>query len=436
MKRREFLNTVSASAALAGVSGGTLLAGVRPATANAAGRTAIELAPDIASDLEFDRAEYERRYTGIRRAMGKRGIDVLLITGNREWREGELSNLRYIGAPIDWEQTFVIFPRQGVPSLLFKSGAMAPPFFMYKTVMEFEPVHSPVRAGTRNAADHAPAIASALKKMGLGRGTIGLVSPRLVPAEMLLEMQKAMPRADYVDAERLMLELRYVKSEQEMKFLRRSAYIADRGVAAMIEAAEVGASDWDLFFAMDKACTEAGAPPGGMQLLSTGPWQGRMSLPLFDTRTARRLEPGDVVVPEVTSNYKGYFTQLTVPVVFGEPSPAFRRDAELCGKVYEYMLPRFRPGATVARLDEEGAAYTEEISGGRVGAKFAFQAGEHETSFWHDNIAIAPSMLAYNQPFFYNKKGGPPWHVLGNAVVSTRDSPAVLHQSPMSPVYK
>ncbi|MGI9322870.1 MAG: M24 family metallopeptidase, partial [Pseudomonadales bacterium] len=390
IKRREFINGLAVSAAAVGASGSLVSGGEAQAAAMPAGKSKAPssgMASNL-TDLTFSKAEYENRYAAIRRAMDAQGIDVLLITGNREWREGELSNLRYVGAPIDWEPGFVIFPRRGMPKLLFKSDAMAPPFFMYKTVMEFEPVKSPVRQGTRNAADHGPAIAQTLKKMGMAKKTIGLVTPRLVPAEVLTDMQKAMPNADYVDAERLMLELRYVKSEQEINFLRRSAFIADKGIEAMIATAQVGATDWDLYFAMDKACTEAGAPPGGMQILSSGPWRKKRSVPLFDTRTARTLQPGDVIVPEVTSSYQGYFTQLTVPVVLGEPDKLFKEDLALCEKVYDLVFDSFTAGATVKQIDDEGARYTEQLTGGKLSTKFAYQAGEHETSFWHDNITV------------------------------------------------
>ena len=132
----------------------------------------------------------------------------------------------------------------------------------------------------------------------------------------------------------------------------------------MIAAAQAGNTDWDLFFAMDRGCTEAGAPPGGQQLLSTGPWRGRRSNVFFDGRTARTLRPGDVIVPEVTSNYKGYFTQLTVPVVLGEPSEQFLADLALCDAVYAHMLAKYRPGATVKGLDDQCAQFAKQASEG------------------------------------------------------------------------
>ena len=434
MERRHFIKTLAVGTAAASAVSATAVQAAAPASASAqAPASAAELDADIAGDLLFSRAEYDRRHRSIRAAMEQQGIDCLVVGGNREWREGELGNLRYVGVDIDWEPTYVILPKQGTPIVPSKQGGMTPPFVSRGTV-EFEYIKSSVRPGTRNANDHAPAIARQLKKMGLAKGRIGLVSPRVLPAEVLLAMQRELPGASFVDAERLFLELRYRKSDEELKFLRRSAYCADKGIEAMIAAAQVGNTDWDLFFAMDRGSTEAGAPPGGQQLLNTGPWRGRRSNVFFDGRTARTLRPGDVIIPEVTSNYKGYFTQLTVPVVLGEPSEQFLADLALCDAVYTHLLARYRPGATVKGLDDECAEFTQQASDGAVTTLFGFQAGEHETTFWHDNITLAPGMLAYNQPFFI-APGGPPWHVYGDAMICTEGEPLKLHQTPMQAVY-
>ena len=434
MERRHFIKTLAAGAAAASAVSATGAQAAAPASASAqAPASAAKLDADIAEDLLFSQAEYDRRYRNIRAGMERLGIDCLVVSGNREWREGELGNLRYVGVDIDWEPTYVILPKQGTPIVPSKHGGMTPPF-VSRGAVQFEYIKSSVRPDTRNANDHGPAIARQLKKMGLAKGKIGLVSPRVLPAEVLLAMQQELPNASFVDAERLFLELRYLKSDEEVKFLRRSAYCADKGIEAMIAAAQVGNTDWDLFFAMDRACAEAGAPPGGQQLLSTGPWRGHRSNVFFDGRTARTLWPGDVIVPEVTSNYKGYFTQLTVPVVLGEPTEQFLADLALCDAVYAHLLAKYRPGATVKGLDDQCAEFTKQASDGAVTTLFGFQAGEHETTFWHDNITLAPSMLAYNQPFFI-APGGPPWHVYGDAMLCTEGEPLKLHQTPMRVVY-
>ena len=430
MERRHFIKTL-ATASTAGIAATAV--GTNASPVKAEKTSAIKLASDIAGDLQFSKAEFERRYANIRAHMAEQNIDCLVIGGNRDWREGELSNLRYVGVDIDWEPTFVIFPLEGTPIVPTKSGSMAPPLVSRGT-MEFEYIKSPVRDGTRNANNHAPTIARHLKSMGLSKGRIGLVSPRVLPAELLLEMQKETPNAEYLDAERIFLDLRTTRSEEENRFVRRSAYCADKGIEALIEAAQVGNTDWDLLFAMDKGCTEAGAPPGGLQLLSSGPWRGKRSFPLFFPNTARTLEPGDVIIPEVTSNYKGYYTQVTVPIVLGEPSKQFVADFELCEKVHTHMEPRFRAGTSVKELDDHCANFTKEAYGGRASTLFGFQVGEHEISFWHDNTTLKPGVIGYNQPFFI-APGGPPWHVYGDALICTDDEPLKLHQTPMRGVY-
>ncbi|GGZ79138.1 hypothetical protein GCM10011274_41530 [Paraglaciecola chathamensis] len=389
-------------------------------------------------ELTFSKAEFERRYSAIRKEMRRQGIDCLLVTGTRGWAEGELGHLRYIGAEIYWEQSFCILPLNGQPIIPKKSpklGAMAPAFPTDKAQVDFEFVPCGVKDDTRNAAAYAPTVAQILKKLGLSKGKIGLVSPRLIPAEMLLEIQNVLPQAEYVDAEHLILNLRYAKSQEEIAFIQRSAQIADAGILGLIEAAQIGATNQDLYFAMEEATVKAGMPNGGMHLVSSGPWKGRRVEFLFEPNNPRKLQQGDVLIPEVTSNYKGYFTQLTKPIVMGEPDPKFFEDLAMCDKVYSHILSEFKPGQRVADIDKECARYTEQLTNGKYTTAFGFQAGEQETTFWHDNILLQDNMLGYNQPFFLPKKGGAPFHVYGNAVMTTNGSPMQLHQTKMKPTF-
>ena len=91
MERRRFIKTLAAGTAAASA---LTTAGARAADPAAAKAPALSLGADIAGDLVFSQAEYHRRYRNIRAGMERQGIDCLVIGGNREWREGELGNLR------------------------------------------------------------------------------------------------------------------------------------------------------------------------------------------------------------------------------------------------------------------------------------------------------------------------------------------------------
>jgi len=144
----------------------------------------------------------------------------------------------------------------------------------------------------------------------------------------------------------------------------------------------------------------------------------------------RILQSGDVLIPEIGSNYRGYFTQLTIPVALGDPGSEFYAAFELNREIYERMITQFRPGKIVSELDSYCAEYCLDISDGEFTTLFAVQCGEHERAFVHDDFTLGPGMLGYIQPYFIKANGeGGPFHVLGDAVVCTEDEPLRLHQS-------
>jgi Xaa-Pro aminopeptidase len=249
-----------------------------------------------------------------------------------------------------------------------------------------------------------------------------------------MAVSKELPQVKFVDGQMLMLNMRWYKSDEEIRFMRRSGYIADKGNEAMINAASIGVNDLDIWYEIDKACARAGAPQGGFHIYGSGPWRGKRSNLFSAPGSERNLQAGDVLAPEIGSEYKGYYTQLTVPVSLGTPTDEFYRDLEVCRKVYDHMMTQFRPGKTTKGLDEYGAEYTKDLTDGEVTLVFAFQCGEIERAFYLDDYEIRVGATGYNQPLFVRTDGGPIWHVFGNAVVCTDGDPIRLHQSPMDVV--
>ena len=408
--------------------------------------TSVSMPSGAGGDLTFSKAEYDRRYTGIRKAMEAQDIDALVVIGTREWAGGDMSNIHYFGAPAHVaELSMVVVPREGKPVSPYANFGFAtmppmppgkrPPWIKSPSAVEFEFVQIPVREQSVNSPDYARGVVQILKKGGYSKGKIGFVSMKNMPADIYAAVSEALPEVAVVDAQDILLDMRVYKSEEEIRFMQRSGYIADKGLEAMIDTAGVGVSDYDVFYAIDQACAEAGAPVGGFQLYGSGPWNGppgSTSNLMLTPESARTIQPGDMLIPEVASNYKNYFTQLTVPASIGEPPADFLKVYGMCQKVHAEIRKAFKPGVSVLELDAHAAAFTEDLSDGEYTTLFGIQAGEHEYSLWHIDYELKPGAMGYNQPFFMPlKRPGGPFHVFGDAMVMTESEPLILHQSKM-----
>lgn len=125
MDRRAFLKTTSAVGIAAAGATASIAHADTPRTEYRASDTPLPV--DIAGDLQFSLSEYERRHTGIRSKTEDQDLDALVVTGNREWVQGELGNLLYLGIERpDWEVMYVVFPREETPIVPSKVGGLTP----------------------------------------------------------------------------------------------------------------------------------------------------------------------------------------------------------------------------------------------------------------------------------------------------------------------
>jgi Xaa-Pro aminopeptidase len=387
----------------------------------------VHLEKDIAGDLTFSREEYLRRYDKIRAAMDRRGLVCLVITGNTGWFNGEQANLRYItGLDVWLEPLFAVFPLEGDPVVFYKGG-----IFSQRTMRSAAPVafeSTPLKPGTGNAAYFEPFVAKKVKELGLDGKVVGLAVERIFPVNALRELKKEVPHATLVDANDLMNEVRLVKSAEEINFLRRSGYCADKAMEALIDAVRPGVTERELYLAADNAAVLAGCSPGGFQLVGSGRWP---NLGLLSLGTHRKLQKGDVFLNELTAFYKGYCTQLAVPVWLGtEPAKDFLEFIEVNRAMYRAQLDAFRPGVAVAEVDKLGEKIAAEMSGGKLGSHFACQTIDFERSFEHPAVVLEPGIGIILMPWIHHTEPGKfVGHGLGNTIVCTEGEPLVLNKS-------
>ena len=108
MERRDFLKTIPIAGLAAAGACSHNASGQVPASQMVKRKANIEMPNGAGGDLEFSKAEYERRYAGVRAGMEAAKLDALVVTGTREWHLGDLGNLKYLGTPLDWTRTYMV----------------------------------------------------------------------------------------------------------------------------------------------------------------------------------------------------------------------------------------------------------------------------------------------------------------------------------------
>jgi Xaa-Pro aminopeptidase len=377
--------------------------------------------------LTFSSHEIERRHKKIRELMQLRGIDCLIVSGHTGTYGAEAADIGYIsGVSQFFQGGYILFPFVEDPVFFAASPVIA---VRVREVSRI-PVEAVVfRPGTR-IRDYATSIIEKIKKMNLEKGTLGIVSMRVLPADAYAAIKRDLPYAQFVSAGDILLETRRIKSTEEMEFIRRSGQCADKGVEAIVEGAQPGVTEEELVAYCDMAMNKAGGPKGNFILLGSGPWDELTGT--IGGGGQRRLEKGDLILNEITSCYGGYYTQLCVPISLGGDVPEdFMKLLAIHKTMHKTALEELRPGNWISEI-EERVAKTAASGGEDFRRAWATQSTELAEAFFKLNTEVKAGMSYVNHPWTEWASGkGFQGHTIGNTCIVTDGEPEIVHKSPL-----
>ncbi|MGH8989586.1 MAG: M24 family metallopeptidase [Acidimicrobiales bacterium] len=208
------------------------------------------------------------------------------------------------------------------------------------------------------------------RSAGSGRYPLALVGPLPASAARLL----AEAGADLVFLDRAYRELRQVKSAEEIGWVRRGAELTDAAVRALAQGTKAGMTETELGALVETAYVAAGGSTH-IHYFATTPMASPQRRAPAQWPSTRRLEPGDVVVCEISAAWWGYPGQLLRTfTVEADPTPLYRRLHEVAEEAFAAISERVAPGATGADLAEAatlvekaGLATCDDLVHGFVG---------------------------------------------------------------------
>jgi Xaa-Pro dipeptidase len=298
--------------------------------------------------------ERDRRYKNVRAEMAKRGIDVLLApanTGRWEQLQGDSRYLTSIGGFAT--EMFTVFPAQGeVTSYVFNRAG-----WWQKAQNWVADVRDGRNRWSQNAIER-------IKELGLEKGTIGIsglaglvrAPEGIIPYSSVKAIQEAFPQAKLVNATEMMQELRAVKSAEEVSFLERSAAITEKAIEAMVQTANPGVSEKELYATVLHAMLSNGGELPTLFFLSAGPGLTNSSF----VPTDYIIQKGDQIVNEIEAKYGGYAAQAVSPMVVGKPDAGYQAMVDLSRACFDAVLAAMKPGVTFGTLFD---IYTRTVEG-------------------------------------------------------------------------
>lgn len=358
----------------------------------------------------FSAAEYDRRLTLVRNAMADAGLDVLFITNpsNQNWLTG------YDGWSFYVHQG-VILPLEGDP---FWWGRMMDANGARRTVWmdDGQILHYSDRYIQALDAHPMEDLASHLRIMGFGEKRIGVeMETYFYTARAHEVLLDGLPDAEIVDISTLVNWQRLIKSEEELRFMRRAARISELVMARAMELAEPGVRKHDLVGELFKTSVQGeddswGDYPAIVPMLPSGEDASAPHL----TWNGEALKKNEATFIEQSGCYRRYHAPLCRTIFFGKP-PKELHDAALAlteglNAGIEVAVPGNRACDIARALDAELAKVGIERPnrcGYAVGLSYPPDWGEHTVSLRaSDETVLEPGMTFHFMPGIWMDKWG------------------------------
>jgi Xaa-Pro aminopeptidase len=269
---------------------------------------------------EIPRSEFKERASRVQTELAKRGLDALLTFGN----EAEPAFIRYL---CDYWPAFetagVLVPVEGDPLLLIGPESLTyaqsrSKIDQIRQILEYRESAEPEYPG--KALD---TFTSVLDEVSAGKGVkrLGIVGYPVTTVPVYEGMRAAMAGGEIVRADDILIDLRKVKSENELALLREAFRISEQAVEAVLRDIRPGMAEVQVVGIAQEAIYRLGAEYEGHPLYVLS---GRNSANAIGRPTHKKLEEGEIIQLNIGARLGGYSSSVGRPIVLGGMSDEVR----------------------------------------------------------------------------------------------------------------
>ncbi|HKT46293.1 MAG TPA: M24 family metallopeptidase [Candidatus Acidoferrales bacterium] len=305
------------------------------------------------------KSEIDRRYTKIRAAMQREGLDALIVCGN-QYAGFEGAVLYMSGFEIVHRYVYVLFPLSGEPTLVFPRearwiGDKARPWVSDQVWPDVPGIWIAQRCrekGYRRVGVYGLNFVMAVRDYR----ELATASLELVPFDTPFDMARA------------------VKSQEELAEVRDAMDIIVDGFWALVAAYEPGKTEAEIMAPAVERFFARGAGPRMMNILLSG--TGGEAEAAFKVPGNRIVAPDDLLLYSLeVTGAGGYWVEFSRPLIRGKLSPRTQAMADAYPDALEAARKLMRAGElastvhrTVAEKFAKHGFALGHLSGHSIGA--------------------------------------------------------------------
>ena len=294
----------------------------------------LNLEPRLAAIMaqeypRFSDAEYARRHQALGNVMEKAGVDHLLVVTDHR-----------VGNAPQWVTSW---PGTVEAYVIFKPGVQMTMFVEWYN--HFPLARKIARGIDVQWGEHQgiPKTIAELKRRGAKR--IGVMGPLVVAKWRMLE-----EHFEVVGLDAEYVNLRTIKSEEEIDWLRIGAALSDAGLAALVNGARAGLTERELGNLIERAWVGHGGTTMIHYVGRTAMAKPHIFVPP-QHHSPLQVEKGDVIFCELSAYWWDYAGQvLRTMTVDAEPTPLYRDLHQTAEAAFDAVTKVVRHGTTMQEI--------------------------------------------------------------------------------------
>ena len=300
--------------------------------------------------------EYKERVQRAAAILRREGLDALIVNGN----EADYANPRYFSGfwPL-FERAGVAISAGGDAALMVgpessQFGAdrnKLDKIFVLKAYREgADPAYPELKADTFH--DVFRAIGVSGQKLRIGIASFLDTSVTIYNA-----IRDAFPEAELVDAGYVMVELRSIKTENELACLREGYRIANLATEQVIREIKPGMTELQMVGVAQRVVYENGAEYEGLPMYVFSEASTRHAI---SRACYREFQKGDIVQLNLSAKIDGYSAAIGYPICLGKLEGRRREIVQFCRQAHAWTVEQVKAGVVASTIAKDFYRYFVE----------------------------------------------------------------------------
>lgn len=293
--------------------------------------------------------EYKERIAKAAELIRKKGLDVMVVSST----ESDYANARYFSGfwPL-FERAGVAISANGDAALMVgpESAIFAKDFSKIERIF--------VLKEFRESADpaypelHANTFKDVFKSIGVSGENIkiGLGSYVECTLPIFEGLRDSFPNAVIEKCNDIMVDLRKIKSVNELACIKEGFRIIEAATDAVIENLKPGVTELEMVGIAQKVVYEQGAEYEGLPMYVFSEQSTRHAI---SRSSYRVIGKGDIVQLNLSAKVDGYSPAIGLPVVMGKLEGERRRIVDFCLKAHEWTVERIKAGVMASDIAKD-----------------------------------------------------------------------------------